>query len=539
MPTPAPVTPRRRGMAARVGDLPITAKLVAAVGAVALTCLIVIGVSIAGLKKADEKGAAIYNEGVVPVQTLASLHADVLKVQIYLSKYYLSDSEYRAKHKAAMQKLDAEVEKKAAVYAPVSADPAAADKLYAQWVAFKKIRDEVILPAADKNAEQAYWDGINQIEELNQSIDASFEQIQAAQAKASGQNAVDARDMMNQIITVVSIVGALGLLLGLGLAWLVSRGIVRPLRKVTSVLDGVARGDLTQRADLDQRDEVGRMAAALNRATEGMRETIAVIRGNAVSLNASSTELAGVSDELSGTADATASRATGASAAAQEVSVSVRTLSAASEEMGASIREIATNASDAAGVAVEAVTSARDTTAVVGRLGESSAEIGNILKVITSIAEQTNLLALNATIEAARAGDAGKGFAVVAGEVKELAQETAKATEDIAHRIDAIQADTSAAVDAIDQISDIIGRISNYQTTIAAAVEEQTATTQEISRSVAAAAGGVDDIAENVTAVAAAADQTNQGVAGSRHASEALARMSAELNDLVTRFRID
>ncbi|MFB9879739.1 methyl-accepting chemotaxis protein, partial [Planobispora siamensis] len=200
--------------------------------------------------------------------------------------------------------------------------------------------------------------------------------------------------------------------------------------------------------------------------------------------------------------------------------------------------EISAGASDAAGVAGQAVTSAQQTTAVVGKLGTSSAEIGNILKVITSIAEQTNLLALNATIEAARAGDAGKGFAVVASEVKELAQETAKATEDIAKRIETIQSDTAAAVSAIDDISTIIGTISDYQTTIAAAVEEQTATTGEISRSVSSAAQGVHDIADTMTAVAGAAQQTTEGVATSRQASEHLAAMAAELTQLVARFRL-
>jgi methyl-accepting chemotaxis protein len=172
----------------------------------------------------------------------------------------------------------------------------------------------------------------------------------------------------------------------------------------------------------------------------------------------------------------------------------------------------------------------------VSKLGVSSQEIGNVVKVITSIAEQTNLLALNATIEAARAGEAGKGFAVVANEVKELAQETARATEDIARRVETIQADTSGAVEAIGQISAIITSINDYQLTIASAVEEQTATTNEMSRNVTEAATGSGEIASNIIGVASAAATTTQAVTQTLNAVDELARMAAELRTEVARF---
>jgi methyl-accepting chemotaxis protein len=181
---------------------------------------------------------------------------------------------------------------------------------------------------------------------------------------------------------------------------------------------------------------------------------------------------------------------------------------------------------------------AQSANTTVAKLGVSSAEVGNIVKVITSIAEQTNLLALNATIEAARAGEAGKGFAVVASEVKDLAQETAKATEEISGRIQAIQTDTSAAVEAIGQIAEVIERINAYSDTIASAVEEQTATTSEIGRSVAEAATGSTSIAENITGVASAAQNTNAGVGESRRTSDELARLASELQSLVAQFRV-
>jgi methyl-accepting chemotaxis protein len=205
--------------------------------------------------------------------------------------------------------------------------------------------------------------------------------------------------------------------------------------------------------------------------------------------------------------------------------------------MSASIREIAQNANEAARVAAGAVTEAEATNATITKLGLSSKEIGDVVKVITSIAEQTNLLALNATIEAARAGEAGKGFAVVANEVKELAQETARATEDIARRVEAIQADTGGAVEAIGRIGTVIGQINDYQLTIASAVEEQTATTNEMSRSVAEAAGGTTEIAANITGVSAAADSTTQALSQTRVAVDELSRMAADLRTGVAGFR--
>jgi methyl-accepting chemotaxis protein len=188
--------------------------------------------------------------------------------------------------------------------------------------------------------------------------------------------------------------------------------------------------------------------------------------------------------------------------------------------------------------AFEALKAATQANATVVKLGESSAEIGQVVKVITSIAQQTNLLALNATIEAARAGEAGKGFAVVANEVKELAKQTAKATEDISHRIAAIQSDAKGAVEAIKMISSIIGQVKDISSTIATAVEEQSATTSEMSRNVTEAAKGSGEVAKNITGVAQAAQNTSHGASESQRAAQSLAQMSTELRELVGQFKI-
>ncbi len=305
---------------------------------------------------------------------------------------------------------------------------------------------------------------------------------------------------------------------------------------ILEVVNAAEQGDLTQAVTVQGEDAVGRMGSGLSKFFAGLRANVSSIAANANTLGASSEELTSVSAQMSANAEETSAQANVVSAASEQVSKNVQTVATGVEEMSASIKEIAKNAGDAARVAGTAVTVANTTNATIGKLGESSAEIGKVIKVITSIAEQTNLLALNATIEAARAGEAGKGFAVVANEVKELAKETARATEDISQKIEAIQVDTKGAVDAIKQISDVINQINDISNTIAGAVEEQTATTNEISRNVAEAARGSSEIAQNITAVAEAAGSTREGAANTQKAAEELSQIATELKALVGQF---
>jgi methyl-accepting chemotaxis protein len=247
------------------------------------------------------------------------------------------------------------------------------------------------------------------------------------------------------------------------------------------------------------------------------------------SLGAAATELGELSQIMSANATETVAQASAVSAAAEQVSRNILTVSQGSTEMEASIREISVNAHASASVASKAVTMAAQTNTTMQKLGESSAEIGKVIKVITAIAQQTNLLALNATIEAARAGAAGKGFAVVANEVKELAKETARATEEISSKVATINSDTQRAVVAISEIGNIIGEISGISATIAGAVEEQTATTKETSRNVSEAALGSTDIASNISEVAIAARSTASGAERTAAAAASVSRLAQAL----------
>ncbi|GAA4946398.1 methyl-accepting chemotaxis protein [Actinoplanes utahensis] len=536
LPVAAPAS-QRRGLA----DLSVKVKIVAAVG-LAVAATIVVGmVGLSALSSTSNSAQLIYKSNVASIKAVGELETVIQQARLDAANQAISqDAATIAKYADAFDADEQAFDAAMAAYrgSMPAGDPVVIDAVQANWDAYVKLVHDKLFKLGAAN-DMAGWQKVRDTEAapilaaIKEATD-TLDETEVADAAKNAASAASVHDSGQRTSIIAMIVGSL---LALALGYWVAQMIVRALTSVKTVCVSLADGDLTRTTGLHTRDEPGQMGEALDKAIGRLRRTVATINDSATSLAAASEELSATTGQIAASAEETSVQAQAVSTATEEISRSVDSVSAGSEEMGAAIREISVNASEAAQVASQAVTVTAATSETMAKLGQSSAEIGNVVKAITAIAEQTNLLALNATIEAARAGELGKGFAVVASEVKDLAQETARATEDISRRVEIIQNDTTGAVAAIEEITHVIARISDFQTTIASAVEEQTATTGEMNRSVSEAASGTGEIAQNITGVAEAARLTSAGVTQAQHATTELARMSTELNALVTQFR--
>jgi methyl-accepting chemotaxis protein len=383
-------------------------------------------------------------------------------------------------------------------------------------------------PAALVARVQQTWDGMDGTSDALKSLLQENSDVRNA---AAGAGTRRTRELI--LLLVLLTIPLMGVAM-----WTVTRAVARPIRSARLVLQRVADGDFTQRMTHTVPDDLGELAAAVNTTVERMSEAITLIGHEANSLAVASRQLEGVSEQVATGAQRVAAEAESVADNAARVSEDIQMVSDGSGQMRSAIDEIARSAAEAAGIVDQAVRVTQTANAIMSKLGTSSGEIEEVAKVITSIADQTNLLALNATIEAARAGDAGKGFAVVASEVKELAQETARATEGIGKRIETIQSDSASAMSALNQISETINRVQHIQQVIVSAVEEQSVSTQEIGVSVGRVAGRANEIATRVTTVSAASKEATTAADETLTAAGKLAGTAASLQAIVSRFHI-
>ncbi len=425
-------------------------------------------------------------------------------------------------------------------------------------------------------------------ENLNTELTAVMREIEKFTAEA----AMTAEHDEQSAIVVIAIVAFAATVIGLVLATLLSvKGVSQPLVKIARAMDSLAAGNTDVTVDIRSQDEIGRLAGTFNifrdklienkRLEQEMREQEAraeqekrereaqaeqekrereaqaeterqaaarderrkmademeqQVGATIDMVSSAATEMEATATSLISTAEETNRQATAVSAASEETSTNVQSVSSAAEEMSSSIHEITRQVVDSTQIAASAVDEAQRTTETVQSMAESAEQIGKIVDLINDIAAQTNLLALNATIEAARAGEAGKGFAVVASEVKSLAGQTAKATEEIAQQVERMRSTTNGAVEAIAQISTTIGRIDQSSSAIAAAMEEQGAATQEITRNVQEASTGTSEVSKNISGVNEAAGQTGMAAEDVRQAAGNLSEGAAELKSSVASF---
>ncbi|ABS02490.1 methyl-accepting chemotaxis protein [Kineococcus radiotolerans] len=524
----------------KLRDLKVASKLFAGFGVVCLLLAVIVAIGISRLGSSQANLSLMSTSGIASVQTVGAAKVAFLNLRMDLANTALSQP---ADVEKAVQKIiadDAKYDEAWKAYLASSPGASEAERAKVEdAIATYRSNREQVLPFAEAGDLAGFVKARTELTvPPSDALNAQLDKLSGIEQQAAKDMAAAGSSDYHTAVTMLLVIGAIALAVAVVVAVLVSRSIAGPLAKTLHVVQGLASGRLDQRVAITGKDEVAQLATALDATMDRLTDTMRRIAGNASTLAASSEELTTVATQLSSGAEEAATQAQVVSAATEEISANIGTVAAAGDQMSSAIREIASSTAEASSTAASAVAAATSAGETLERLSASSREIGDVVKLITSIAEQTNLLALNATIEAARAGEMGKGFAVVAGEVKELAQQTARATESIVTRVNATQTDATEAAGAIAEITEVIARIDGLQSTIAAAVEEQSATTSEMVRNVTEVSTGSQEIATNISGIAAASDQTTAGATHTATTAGEVSRAAVELNELVGSFTL-
>ncbi len=411
----------------------------------------------------------------------------------------------------------------------------------------------------------SYWLG-TKAAPLASVILENLDAMVVSQQQLMANDSIESKDQVASLRTLQWIMLVVGIGLCAILGTLFTRMIVNPLMGCVNFAQEIAGGNLAQQMEVKSTDQVGRLVESLNKIAQQLGDTLLGVAGNSRVLASAAEEMSSTSSEMADGAEGISQRTNTIAAAGEELSVnignvsestgdmatSISTVAAAIEEMSSSLNEVAGNCESASRISGDADSQARHTSEAMERLNNSSMEIGKVLDTISDIADQTNLLALNATIEAASAGEAGKGFAVVANEVKELAKQTAQATEEIGRQIEEMQTNTNSSVSAIEKISTIIGEMNTITNTIATAVEEQSATVNEIAQNMVGVSQGADTITRSIDEVSLGASEISSEIQGvnqtisdtvvganqTNDAATELAKMAVELQETLSLFTL-
>ena len=528
----------------------IRAKLLMGFGVVLFGTLIIGCISIYGYQVMGNSTSYLYNKSISGVSEAKGLQTEIINLENELTNLMLAstitDKKLAEQIKAdSSAKIAASIEK-----IKVTIDTTGADiereevratffELVAIYNNYLLSVEQVLIleKSSPETAAKMYFS--NEFQSLTPkifSLVVEYVRLELETAKINYDKSLKVKESVTYV-TISAIV--ICFILSFYIALYVRKSITSPLNKTKKYINDLAESRLNGNIDgIDYVGVTGQIASSVLVLQQNLRHAIKEISDNSMVISSSSEELAAVSAQLNSYAEESSSQAHEVANTSASVSQSTQVVASSAEEFSASIREISINAMEASNVANKAVQIASNTNSQMAKLRNSSVEIGAVLGVISGIAEQTNLLALNATIEAARAGELGKGFAVVANEVKELARSTAKATNEIGNSINTIQSDAKSAIESLEEITQIINKISDISNVIAAAVEEQAATVGEISRSIFTSAAGSSAITQNIQGVADSSGKITQGSAEIQSSSVELARVSSQLRALVSRFEL-